>query len=200
MNHEDKNHRHAQGRVKFSCHNVVIEDLLPPLMDGRLTVPDEAHALLHEGAEVDVVGESSVGCDETYAPSFAHADDHLVDNLRDIRFKHQRLFNLVQPRLRLVERSTVKCHVQAAWADLLKSLDDVCVFGKVQRLRAGLSGCEREPFWDAIYGDDPLCTLELRELGNTLANGTQTLEEHVSLQRVASRRLDIPRFPRYRPH
>ena len=98
------------------------------------------------------------------------------------------------------KRTAIHGNVQAIRNQLVDPLDDIFVLLEVDRFYSRALLCERQAFFDRVNADDPGGTLELRELGNTLANGTQTLEEHVSLQRVASRRLDIPRFPRYRPH
>lgn len=171
---------YAQRRVELSRDDVVVEDLLPPLMHGSLAVADKAHALLHYRTDVDMVGVSGVGGDEADAAALPDGHDHLVDDLGHVRLEHERLLYLVQQRLGLVERAAVERDVEAARADLLQTLDDVSVLGEVERLDARLALRERNSLGHAVDADDALRALELRPLGNALADGTQALRDGVS--------------------
>lgn len=144
-------------------------------MNWSLAITNKTHALLHQRADVDVVRVPSVGSNEAAAAALLHAHDHLVDDLGHVRLEHERLLNLVQQALRLVEGTAVERDVEAAGADLLETLDHVSVLGEVERLDAALFLSESETLGDAVNADDALGALEFGPLGYALTDGTETL-------------------------
>ena len=56
--------------VEFARLDVIVEDLVPVQVDWCLTITDESNTLLHQGSNVEVVGESRVDTDETDSTEF----------------------------------------------------------------------------------------------------------------------------------
>lgn len=137
--------KHSQRRIKLARQDIILQDLLPPLMHRRLAVTNKPHALLHERTDIEVVRVSRVRGDDADAPALLHAHDHLVRDLRHVRLEQQRLLHLVQQRLGLVERPAVERDVDAAGTHLLQPLHDVGVLREVERFHPGLGLDECEP-------------------------------------------------------
>ncbi len=89
--------------VQLARDDVVVQDLVPVKVDRRLAVADETHTLLHQRTDVEVVGVARVDADKTYTAELLDEEDHLVGRLRDVGLEHERLLDLVQESLGLME-------------------------------------------------------------------------------------------------
>lgn len=115
-------YNNSQCRIKFPRNDVVIENLFPVKMDRSLSVTNETDPLFHECADVEGISIPSTECkfvryelrfasryalcsDDTTTSHLLDGHNHLIDDLRDICFKHKGLLNFVKKGLRLMECS-----------------------------------------------------------------------------------------------
>lgn len=169
-----------QRGIKFTSQDVIVQDLLPPLVHRSLSVPNEPDPFLHQRTDVDVVREAGVSGNDTDTAALLHAREHLVDDFWHVRLQHQSLLHLVQQGLRLMERTTVECDVESSRADLLETLHDIRMDREVKGFDARLLLGKGETFRNSVNTDDTLRALEFGEFRHALADGAQTLRQTAS--------------------
>lgn len=183
----------SQCGVELPRDDQVIEDLLPVLVYGCLAISNVTNTLLHQRANVEVVCVSGVGSNDTDTAALLHRHDRLVRNLGDVRLEHERLLNLVQQRLRLMEGTYTKSNeiparskappsmltaiqgnVETTRSDFLNALHNILVLREVDDFATILLRL-LETLRDPVNANDARCALELRELGGAETNRTETL-------------------------
>lgn len=86
-----KSRTSLQSWVEFSWFDVVIEKFFPVFVDWGLTIAYKSHTFLHQRADIEAVGKTSVYSGQPTPAHLPHRNDRFVDNLRDICFEHQQL-------------------------------------------------------------------------------------------------------------
>ncbi len=111
--------RQHNPRVRFPLPNH-LKQLLPIQMHGRLAVADEADAALHEGADVEVVGEADVDARDAAAAVVLDGRDHLVDDFARVGFGPDEHFEIMRPPLGVFAGYAFQRDVWAAVFHLLE--------------------------------------------------------------------------------
>ena len=154
------------------------QKLGPVPLNRRLTGATQGDALLHEGADVELIGEAGVVGHEGDVAKLAHGPDGLVDDLGRVRLEPDGALDGMQDALGVAEGGGVDGAVDAIRLELVQGRHDVLLAGEVDDIAPEPVSDEGQPLRHVVDAHDAPGTLGLAPLRRQQADGAEPPNGH----------------------